>query len=90
MSGIQCPDCGKATVRFEQGSRTVSYDGASIEATGLSGWKCSERGEVPPMPAVINLVRLLDRHPDLLGELSAAEPVRPARRKAGGRTVTPA
>lgn len=51
---------------------------------GVSGWHCPacgeiesdpdeaeryERGEARPMPAVVNLFRLLDKHPELLSEL---------------------
>ena len=31
-----------------------------------------ERGESTPLPAVVNLFRLLDRHPDLLKELTGS------------------
>jgi HTH-type transcriptional regulator/antitoxin MqsA len=36
-----------------------------------------ERAEVPPMPEVVNLFRLLDRHPDLLAELDTPQELTP-------------
>jgi HTH-type transcriptional regulator / antitoxin MqsA len=37
---------------------------------GHNAFSRYERGEATPMPAVINLFRLLDRHPELLEELA--------------------
>lgn len=47
-----------------------------VEASALAGggknaFSRYERGETKPVAAVINLFRLLDRHPDLLRELQA-------------------
>ena len=47
---------------------------SQIEAARLTGgghnaFSRYERGEAAPLPAVINLFRLLDRHPELLKEI---------------------
>ena len=44
---------------------------ALLTGGGHNAFSRYERGEAEPMPAVINLFRLLDRHPDLLRELRA-------------------
>lgn len=45
---------------------------AELTGGGHNAFSRYERGEAEPMPAVVNLFRLLDRHPDLLDELLAA------------------
>ena len=42
---------------------------ARLTGGGHNAFSRYERGEVMPMPAVINLFRLLDRHPELLKDL---------------------
>jgi len=42
---------------------------ARLTGGGHNAFSRYERGEVAPLPAVINLLRLLDKHPDLLKEL---------------------
>lgn len=42
---------------------------ARLTGGGHNAFSRYERGEVAPMPAVVNLFRLLDRHPELLKEL---------------------
>lgn len=42
---------------------------ARLTGGGHNAFSCYERGESAPMPAVVNLFRLLDRHPGLLREL---------------------
>jgi HTH-type transcriptional regulator/antitoxin MqsA len=46
---------------------------AKLTGGGHNAFSRYERGEAVPMPAVVNLFRLLDRHPDLLSELGVAE-----------------
>lgn len=36
----------------------------------LNAFSRYERGEVMPLPAVVNLFRLLDKHPELLQEIA--------------------
>lgn len=42
---------------------------ARLTGGGHNAFSRYERGEAVPLPAVINLFRLLDRHPELLQEL---------------------
>lgn len=44
---------------------------AKLTGGGHNAFSRYERGEVAPLPAVVNLFRLLDKHPDLLKELRA-------------------
>jgi HTH-type transcriptional regulator/antitoxin MqsA len=43
---------------------------AELTGGGHNAFSRYERGESTPLPAVVNLFRLLDRHPDLLKELT--------------------
>jgi HTH-type transcriptional regulator/antitoxin MqsA len=45
---------------------------ARLTGGGHNAFSRYERGEAAPMPAVVNLFRLLDRHPELLKELETA------------------
>ncbi len=65
----------------------TQHSAAALTGGGHNAFSRYERGEVPPMPAVVNLFKLLDRHPDLLHELQAA---RPARRKPAHRPAASA
>ena len=42
---------------------------ARLTGGGHNAFSRYERGEATPMPAVVNLFRLLDRHPELLKDL---------------------
>ncbi len=42
---------------------------AQLTGGGQNSFSGYERGEAKPLPAIINLFRLLDRHPELLKEL---------------------
>jgi len=52
---------------------------ARITGGGHNAFSRYERGEAQPLPAVVNLFRLLDRHPELLGEIM---PAKRAKRRA--------
>jgi len=43
---------------------------AKLTGGGHNAFSRYERGEAAPLPAVINLFRLLDKHPDLLKDLA--------------------
>jgi HTH-type transcriptional regulator / antitoxin MqsA len=43
---------------------------ARLTGGGHNAFSRYERGEVAPMPAVLNLFRLLDKHPELLKDLA--------------------
>ncbi len=45
---------------------------ARLTGGGHNAFSRYERGEAMPMPAVINLFRLLDKHPELLKDLTKA------------------
>jgi HTH-type transcriptional regulator/antitoxin MqsA len=45
---------------------------AKLMGGGHNAFSRYERGEAAPLPAVMNLLRLLDRHPDLLRELTGS------------------
>ena len=45
---------------------------AELTGGGHNAFSRYERGETTPSPAVVNLFRLLDRHPDLLKELTGS------------------
>ena len=44
---------------------------ARLTGGGHNAFSRYERGEVAPLPAVVNLFRLLDKHPELLDDLVA-------------------
>lgn len=55
---------------------------AQLTGGGHNAFSRYERGEVTPLPAVVNLFRLLDRHPELLKDLvTSKRRVRKARMK---------
>jgi HTH-type transcriptional regulator/antitoxin MqsA len=45
---------------------------AELTGGGHNAFSRYERGESAPLPAVVSLFRLLDRHPDLLKELTGS------------------
>jgi HTH-type transcriptional regulator/antitoxin MqsA len=47
---------------------------ARLTGGGHNAFSRYERGEAEPMPAVVHLLHLLDRHPELLSELSVEDP----------------
>ncbi len=47
---------------------------ARLTGGGHNAFSRYERGEAPPMPAIVNLFKLLDRHPDLLQEIAGQSP----------------
>ena len=52
---------------------------AGLTGGGHNAFSRYERGEAEPLPAIVNLLKLLDRHPELLAELRSPE-------RAGTRT----
>jgi HTH-type transcriptional regulator / antitoxin MqsA len=46
---------------------------AQLTGGGANAFSRYERGEAQPMPAVVNLLRILSRHPELLKELPVRE-----------------
>ena len=68
--------------RIRRKLKLTQREAAALTGGGHNAFSRYERGEAQPMPAVINLVRLLDRHPELLVELKTASPALPG----GART----
>ncbi|MFA5684606.1 MAG: type II toxin-antitoxin system MqsA family antitoxin [Lysobacteraceae bacterium] len=49
--------------------KLTQHEAAQLTGGGPNAFSRYERGEARPMPAVINLFKLLDKHPELLKEL---------------------
>lgn len=49
----------------------TQVDAARLTGGGHNAFSRYERGEAAPLPAVVNLFRLLDKHPELLKDLDA-------------------
>jgi HTH-type transcriptional regulator/antitoxin MqsA len=45
------------------------HEAAELTGGGHNAFGRYERGEVRPMPAAVNLFKILDRHPELLAEI---------------------
>ena len=65
--------------RIRRKLKLTQREAAALTGGGHNAFSRYERGEAQPMPAVINLFRLLDRHPELLVELKAGSPALPGR-----------
>ena len=59
-------------VRIRKRLKLTQRQAAQITGGGHNAFSRYERGEVRPLPAVIKLMRLLDRHPELLKEVVGA------------------
>ena len=55
--------------RIRKKLKLTQQAAAKLTGGGKNAFSRYERGEAKPMPAVVNLFRLLDRHPELLKEL---------------------
>ena len=62
-------------------------EAARLTGGGHNAFSRYERGEATPMPAVLNLFRLLNKHPKLLADLRERRPVR--HRAKVGRVADP-
>lgn len=58
--------------RIRKKLKLSQKEAARITGGGHNAFSRYERGAAKPLPAVINLFRLLDRHPELLKEILAA------------------
>jgi HTH-type transcriptional regulator/antitoxin MqsA len=79
--GSRCDACGEVEFDAESARRYAAAGDARprtaeqgnpphrLTGGGHDAFSRYERGEVAPLPAVINLFRLLDKHPDLLKDL---------------------
>lgn len=55
--------------RIRKKLKLTQQEAARITGGGPNAFSRYERGKARPLPAVINLFRLLDRHPELLNEV---------------------
>ncbi len=58
--------------RIRKKLKLTQMQAARLAGGGKNAFSRYERGQAKPVAAVINLFRLLDSHPELLGELSAS------------------
>ncbi len=63
------PPTKLARVRRKLKLKLTQADAAELTGGGHNAFSRYERGEAKPMAAVVNLFRLLDKHPELLKEL---------------------
>jgi len=57
--------------RIRKKLNLTQQDAARLTGGGPNAFSRYERGKARPMPAIINLFKLLDNHPDLLNELKS-------------------
>lgn len=57
--------------RIRKKLKLTQLEAARITGGGPNAFSRYERGKARPLPAVTNLFRLLDRHPELLSELQS-------------------
>ena len=55
--------------------RLTQAEAARITGGGINAFSRYERGEARPVAAVINLFRMLDKHPELLSEVREPTPL---------------
>jgi HTH-type transcriptional regulator/antitoxin MqsA len=58
-------------VRIRKKLKLTQMQAAQLAGGGKNAFSRYERGQAKPVAAVINLFRLLDRHPELLDDLKA-------------------
>jgi len=57
--------------RIRKKLNLTQQDAARLTGGGPNAFSRYEKGKARPMPAIINLFKLLDNHPDLLNELKS-------------------
>ncbi len=55
--------------RIRKKLKLTQLEAAQLTGGGKNAFSRYERGQAKPLAAVVNLFRLLDQHPELLGEL---------------------
>lgn len=63
---MKCPACGAATLRLDQREAAALFGG------GVNAFSRYETGKTKPPLALVQLLRLLERHPELLEEMRQA------------------
>lgn len=56
--------------RIRTALKLTQVEAARLTGGGPNAFSRYERGEARPLPAVLNLLRLLERHPELLREIA--------------------
>jgi HTH-type transcriptional regulator/antitoxin MqsA len=59
----------KEIKRIRRKLRLTQAEASRLTGGGHNAFSRYERGQATPLPAVVNLLRLLDKHPELLEEL---------------------
>jgi HTH-type transcriptional regulator/antitoxin MqsA len=59
----------KLLIRVRRKLKLTQHQAAQLTGGGHNAFGRYERGEVQPTPAVVNLFKLLDKHPGLLKEI---------------------
>lgn len=59
----------KELARIRKKLKLTQHEAAMLTGGGHNAFGRYERGEARPMPAVVNLFKLLDAHPELLNEI---------------------
>jgi HTH-type transcriptional regulator / antitoxin MqsA len=59
----------KLLLRVREKLQLTQRQAARLTGGGHNAFSRYERGEAQPLPAVVNLFRLLDKHPELVNEL---------------------
>jgi len=65
--------------RIRKKLKLTQMEAAQLAGGGKNAFSRYERGQAKPVAAVINLFRLLDRHPELLGEFGSDVAVAPVQ-----------
>lgn len=60
---------GQELRRIRRKLKLTQADAVRLTGGGHNGFSRYEKGVTQPLPAVMNLFRLLDRHPEMLAEL---------------------
>ena len=63
---------GAELARIRKKLKLSQRQAAQLTGGGHNAFSRYERGEAKPLPAVVHLFRLLDRHPELLREILTA------------------
>ena len=62
---------GQALARIRRKLKLTQAEAAKLTGGGKNAFSRYERGTARPLPAVLNLFKLLDKHPELLDEVRA-------------------
>lgn len=72
MDAEETAELASELVRVRKKQKLTQMEAAILAGGGKNAFSRYERGQAKPVAAVVNLFRLLDRHPELLGELKTS------------------